>query len=674
MYYVADCETTEFSHDVDDMKLKIVCIIKIIDSQIVERHCFTSEKSFEIYLNKEFNKNKKKLKIYFHNLRFDSKFVVRESAKYIIKNSTILKAITQKANFCDSLSILNASVESLGKAFNLKKLDMKSDDLKEYCLRDCEIVHLALEKTAALLSSTVEELGLTMGSEMHKMFHKYNSRYEYIDEKQRKHNIITSYATEPTPKMPFAFDYRKFYHGARCEVYNYRKFDKVFIYDINSMYAFIQTQFKYPIPPYLRLENKNGMDPDSYLLDDRFFGAECEIVENHFAPFITESNYEYEHEIVKIVEKKHHKYSQSYYCAFCKKVIHRYDPDDTNFHCEHVAEYRERYFNERVDDFDSADFIVLKSKDLKIENRLVFRNGKKTAFLFREEIEYCLSKNYHLKILTAHYCSKFDYIFDYIKDLYEKRKNSTDESERACIKSMLVRSYGKFAERQTADDYVLITEPDKQKEENLIKTGFKIAKECSNYPILYSKSNFTQKRINLVIAARVTALAKLHQQKFIDEIIDRYGSEHLIYTDTDSIFTDIEIPEWNSSELGKMKLEEIVTNFRAIGRKCYISDSSKRTKIKGVDNKLSREEKMRYFSAEGVKISRPVGFRESIRRGVGQTSVIHLYKKMRSPRIYRKLNEDLTTTPLDSQTIINSIDNLRIDDLFLSEIKSNEIF
>jgi hypothetical protein len=500
--------------------------------------------------------------------------VSEENIQQIIaKNSTIMNVKSKYCDMRDSLSLLLSSAKKLGEALNLPKLDMHKDNLEEYCYRDCEIIFHFIEHLSNMLNTDVESLKLTLGSEMHSMFHQNNLKYSHKDGKGRIINTITNYPTEPTPQNPSAYNYRPHFHGARCEVYNHDAYEKVFPYDINSMYCYIQTNNKFPIPPYFQLENRNGQEIGTYMIDDRLFGVVCDVTETHFAPFISER--------------------------------------DEN-------------------------------------NRLIYRNGKKeNVFLFREEIEYCLSRNYKIDVKEGHYCSDWDNIFEYLKPLYQKRMDTKLEYEKLLLKGMIVRSFGKFAEKQTCEKVILVKEPALEYEDKLVLSGYKICNGSKNYPLLYSNSAFLHKKINLVIAMRITALAKLLQQKYIDETIEKNGLESLIYTDTDSIFTDKETFE-NSKELGQMKLEPLITNFTAISRKFYISlDSDEKSKIKGIPNKLNVEDKIKFIGKNGVHIDRPIGFKEAIKKNMDECSVIHQDKSSHELKPYREVFLDGSTLPFD---------------------------
>lgn len=63
---------------------------------------------------------------------------------------------------------------------------------------------------------------------------------------------------------------------------------------------------------------------------------------------------------------------------------------------------------------------------------------------------------------------------------------------------------------------------------------------------------------SIPVSAAVTAYSRVHMSKLKLEIMKLGGK--LYYSDTDSIVTDIELPEYmvSPSELGKLKLEHIV--------------------------------------------------------------------------------------------------------------------
>ena len=74
--------------------------------------------------------------------------------------------------------------------------------------------------------------------------------------------------------------------------------------------------------------------------------------------------------------------------------------------------------------------------------------------------------------------------------------------------------------------------------------------------------------ISLPIAMAVTAYARIQIYQFKEYILNKGGI--LYYTDTDSIFTNVHLPEdMVNSELGAMKLEYIACNAIFLAPKVY---------------------------------------------------------------------------------------------------------
>ncbi|KDQ05583.1 hypothetical protein BOTBODRAFT_81997, partial [Botryobasidium botryosum FD-172 SS1] len=78
----------------------------------------------------------------------------------------------------------------------------------------------------------------------------------------------------------------------------------------------------------------------------------------------------------------------------------------------------------------------------------------------------------------------------------------------------------------------------------------------------------TYLNISLPISAAVTAYARMNIYQYKDSVVKQGGT--LYYSDTDSIFTSMPLPEsMVSAELGKMKLEYVASRAVFLAPKVY---------------------------------------------------------------------------------------------------------
>ena len=97
----------------------------------------------------------------------------------------------------------------------------------------------------------------------------------------------------------------------------------------------------------------------------------------------------------------------------------------------------------------------------------------------------------------------------------------------------------------------------------------------------------TFKTVSISTAAATLAYARIHMAKIMLYILSKGGK--LYYTDTDSIVTDLKLPEFmvDSKEIGKLKLEHIITEGYFIADKTYAFKTTNGLivkKAKGVDS------------------------------------------------------------------------------------------
>ena len=163
---------------------------------------------------------------------------------------------------------------------------------------------------------------------------------------------------------------------------------------------------------------------------------------------------------------------------------------------------------------------------------------------------------------------------------------------------------------------------------------------------------------NVAIAAAITAYARI-------KMIPYKLLPGTIYTDTDSIITDLELPEElvSPNELGKLKLEHIITEGYFISDKTYCFKNVKGEVIKrakGVKAKfLTWEDYKKMYELKEINAVKVSSFRDYAKGSV----VIKTKKDVKlNPsyynkrvRLYNNNNQWVSTKPLIINTVCKDI-------------------
>lgn len=102
--------------------------------------------------------------------------------------------------------------------------------LLEYLRADCVSLFSSLHSLATFSEANDLDLGATIGSSAWRNVQRYGIG---IDE-----------ALLPKSDYDFA---RLAYFGGRCQVYSIKRFDRLYLYDINSQYPFVMREYLYPV-------------------------------------------------------------------------------------------------------------------------------------------------------------------------------------------------------------------------------------------------------------------------------------------------------------------------------------------------------------------------------------------------------------------------------------------
>jgi hypothetical protein len=198
----------------------------------------------------------------------------------------------------------------------------------------------------------------------------------------------------------------------------------------------------------------------------------------------------------------------------------------------------------------------------RFENKLLFPVGEFTGSWCLNEFRFalrsgCVQNFKTIRIIAAPSIeSPFK---SFIRTLYNKRKESTNDFERYYLKLFMNNLYGKLIQR-SHEDYIFC-----DTEEIALKRFFEhkgnnaeLLKVVGGYFLRY----YTEKRYSHTIApfgAYITA----HVRVQLASAMKKYA-DSLVYVDTDSIAIEKDV-EHNSNELGGWKREnKIITRVRAL--------------------------------------------------------------------------------------------------------------
>lgn len=169
----------------------------------------------------------------------------------------------------------------------------------------------------------------------------------------------------------------------------------------------------------------------------------------------------------------------------------------------------------------------------------------------------------------------------FVTTLYDRRKEATasgDEALAFTLKIMLNSLYGKFAQREAGYKIVL-------------GSGALIRELLADKAVFHLLGDFLAieetrevRHTFVAVAAMITANARIRLHTLMQEHIDEYGIESVVYCDTDSIHvTTGEMP--TSPELGAVKEEIRNVKGAYAGKKIY-SLEKQTVKAKGIGRRI----------------------------------------------------------------------------------------
>lgn len=246
---------------------------------------------------------------------------------------------------------------------------------------------------------------------------------------------------------------------------------------------------------------------------------------------------------------------------------------------------------------------------------------------------------YEIEILKGYRFDRVSHVFDsFVNDIYRIKSNPRNKSEKNVAKLILNSLIGRFGMKIEKNKTTIV--PEEKHLELLTTRVFKnsldlggmyidtyipnINKEiCTNFSKDYyqilNDSNLDEKTINsnnnisITTAAAVLSYARIHMVKIMLYILENKGT--LYYTDTDSIVTDLELPEYfiDPVELGKLKLEHVIKEGFFIADKtyCFINEKGKLIKIckGGKSSSLNYSDYEKMYNSEVVDLKKTSSIR-----------------------------------------------------------------
>lgn len=282
---------------------------------------------------------------------------------------------------------------------------------------------------------------------------------------------------------------------------------------------------------------------------------------------------------------------------------------------------------------------------------MVYKAGKKEALLFIEEYEYLKSRNIPINVKQTWICSEWGNPFEYLMEFYNLKKE--DGPFRYCYKILMNSTYGRFGIDSNKENLQIMPMAESNYEDGCYIPDMDIDFEEKTIPYLIGhKDENIHFDKNLIIACRVTALARLYITQSMHEL--QAKGVKIWYCDTDSIvaessaaqFLDMESPD--DREIGKFKSEHDFLEFQALSSKEYfaILQNENLTKGKGI-NAQGIADLIKYHSEEGLSCHSVSKTKTQIKSGNISTPWNRVtIKHAQNVYFKRIINPDLTTSPI----------------------------
>lgn len=295
---------------------------------------------------------------------------------------------------------------------------------------------------------------------------------------------------------------------------------------------------------------------------------------------------------------------------------------------------------------------------------LIFPEGKWKGWYFSEELKFSAENHYQINVIKGYSFNKIYGAFtNFVKDIYEiksKPKNDTEKNLSKLILNSQIGRYGmdflksttKLVNRKTLneisiskvvknvieinDNTFLVTYIPVINKEVVESFNIDIIKFLNSNNVKEYNSSKSFKSVSISTAAAVISYARIYIGRVMLDVINKGGKVY--YTDTDSIVTNIKLPDnlQNNQEIGKFKLEQTVSEAYFIGDKTYITKSIEDVitkKAKGVNSSsLSFDDYAKMYRTGYLDTGR----KTSSVRDYGKGSVVISDKAVNLNFCYRK--------------------------------------
>lgn len=576
--------------------------------EVLQRHKVVySIEEFKEELLKARYKNKY---VFAHNAEYDCTTIfgnIFDLDQNAIFNGRFIFATNGNAKFADSLNIFPTSLKKLGELIGLEKMDISdtfingtvpknlftyrgskknkkrkkvSEHMIKYCIRDCEIAHVAL-------TQVFEETGflaITQASLSMKLF-----RSRYFPRK-----LI--YSEEAVEK------FRPSYFGGRTEAFRLGKMPRkgAYVYDINSMYPDAMMNAKFPDITRLRTFKDFDNEPHIIPFEDSTGDVRLKYrIDNGLDMFMLmlKGN---EGVVHCLVEHKEARFP-------CLPVLMEIEKETklvfpTGIFTGHWNFNEMRY--------------ALASGLVEILEVYEFTCGPSITSPFQK----------------------------FVSDLYERRKKSTNEFEKYRLKIFMNSLYGKFAEYRTEETLFFPDIEKKEffdayakyeKEGNLLRVlsaSIELQNRGVRWGFMFIKTDEKKDWSIPAYASYITSYARTKLLSYLHQ----YEEFDPVYCDTDSIFFSKKPSIKDSNELGEWK-QENKRVLEVIGLKMYVyEDANGNTyeRLKGVPTKAQKQKDGRY------KYKSMIRTKESFRRQKDAGIFEVRYKELSYKYSKRKLLEN----------------------------------
>ena len=264
---------------------------------------------------------------------------------------------------------------------------------------------------------------------------------------------------------------------------------------------------------------------------------------------------------------KHYDVNSLYPKAMCNPMPIEYlgETDGTNIKLEDIFGFVEARIT-------TPNNIEIQLLPYKIDNETIHPIGSWIGVYFTEELKIIAKYGYKIELIKVYKFSKANIFNNYIHHFYNIKKFAVGPL-RFIAKMHLNQLYGYFGRKQTLietrnvykhelnqyyGNYTIFSEININKDISTIlmssNLGYDLINEIKILTELNLISNFRNVKSNVAIAAAVTSYARIEMME-LKMLLLSLGIK-LYYTDTDSIFTDKELPNYLiGSELGQLKDE-----------------------------------------------------------------------------------------------------------------------